>query len=38
MLCFKSVEEFVVLPTMREEKSLFILEVDSFLIAVGDVW
>lgn len=42
MPCFKSVEDVVVLllelPTMREEKSLFILEVDSFLMAVGEVW
>ena len=41
MLCFRSVEELVALlelPTMREEKSLFILEVDSFLMAVGEVW
>lgn len=41
MLCFKSVLEAVVLlelPTMRDENSLFILEMDSFLMAVGEVW
>ena len=41
MLCFRSVEEVAALlelPTMREEKSLFILEVDSFLMAGGEFW